>query len=470
MLWRKRGYVILVLSIVVLVLFLGGCGKKKDVAEEGTYSGEVYPENGLPKDKKVVLNIIYPEQGYGTEYYEEGIKSFEERFPNVKINARRIDGGTAAYFQILNSLIQANDDREMYDWYYSFQNTNTIIESGKVEIQDDLWERALYDSPNLKMKDVIFTNKKDFFHSDGHLYSIPKNISIVGLFFNKGQFREMGLNTRPTDWEEFIKICIKIKAKGIHPMVMAGKFPGYFDYGWGAIPYEIGGDEFRNAQYNYEPNIYLSEAYVTMLKRMEEFARKDFFHPGTVSFDHTQSQMEFLQGKAAMITNGTWIANEMKDVVPSDFDWGFMPFPGNNKGQKQVVLSRFGPDGFIWKNKPELNKKWAKEFNLWLLNLQLQKILAKNGAMPIRNDYPLTDDMQISPSLKVAMETIREKDIQVLYNAGQTARTIQNAEMAKGSIVKRSNMIAIVTKKKTAEQAAKEMNDQYMKGLRAEKE
>jgi len=456
------------LVILLIAALLGGCRKVSNLGEEVEIQGPVYEENGLPKNQKVVLRIIYPEQGYGTELFEKGIKSFEEKFPNVKFEVRYISGGIVSYNNIVQSLTQAGNDEEMFDWFYSFPDGSRMIASGKLENQDEIWEKTFYDKPDVKIIDGIIGEKRELFAPDGHSYSIPRELGIVGLFYNQGFFKELGLNERPADWYEFIDICEKIKASGIYPMVMAGKFPGYFEYGWGAIPYEIEGDHYWDAEYYKKPNLYLYKGYVTMLERLQEFTEKGYLHPGTISFDHTQSQMEFLQGKAAMITNGTWIAKEMEDVMPEGFEWGFMPFPGNEPGQQQVVLVHHGSTGFIWKNRPEINKKWAKEFNRWLLNLELQKIVAKNGAMPARKDFPEDFD-DLSPSLRAAMLTIREKNVRILNNR-IAAKTLTGAEAAKIGKVKRDCLVAVVSRKMDAATAARLTNEQYMKALAEQKD
>jgi N-acetylglucosamine transport system substrate-binding protein len=447
-----------------MMLFVGCGDKKRDVSEDAAYSGEVYPENGLPKNEKVVLRIIYPEQGYGSEFMEQGIKSFEEKFPNVKFEVRFVLAGSDSYNKIVKSLIQANDDKKMFDWFYQVPDVNRMVECGKLENQDDLWEKLFYDAPNIKISDGIYVEKRELFGLDGHCYAIPNHMAIVGLFYNRGLFKQLGLEERSANWNGFLELCKKIKATGIYPMVMAGKYPEYFQYGWGAIPYEIEGDHYWDAVYYAKSDLYLYKGYVTMLERLEDFTKRGYLHPGTVSFDHTQSQMEFLQGKAAMITNGAWIAKEMEEVIPKGFDWGFMPFPGNDPGQQQVILVSHGSNGYIWKNRPEINKKWAKEFNRWLLNLELQKIVARNGSMPVRKDFP-DSFSDFSPSLRAAIQTIKEKNIRVL-NRHARGKVLKGAEASKIAKIQRDCLVAIVTEKINADTAAKKTNRQYMKALR----
>lgn len=463
---RKRSYAVGVVILMALAFVFVGCGKKKEVAQEGEYSGEVYSENGLPKDEKVKLRFIYPVAGMGKEHFQYAVETFEKRFPNVKIDVRYIEAGLVAYRDIIRSLLQARDDKEMYDWLY--EADQKLVLDGYFEPQDELWERFFYDKPEFKLKDLIKVDQRELYSSDGHIYRLPSSLRITGVYYNKNQFLDFGVK-EPKNWPEFQEVCAKIKAQGVYPMVMAGKHAeNYFAFGWGTVPYAVGGKEYIDDTYYQKPNIYLANSFVVFLERLEEFAKNGYLHPGTASFDHTQSQMEFLQGKAAMITNGTWIANEMKDVAPKDFKWGFMPFPGNDPGGKRVLSAPSSGMGYIWKNKPTLVKQWVKEFNLWLFNLDVQLQSAKAGGIPSRSDFVeyFNKDVELSPSAKVAYNILNEPDILLVGNA--KARVISNSEMAKVHKKKGDCYIALISGQMNAVQAAKAINDQYMRGLELE--
>lgn len=461
---------IVMLLLVLVTLVFVGCGKKTDVAEDSTYSGEVYPENGLPKDKKVTLSAIFPVQGTGRDYFDYAIKTFEEKFPNVKITVRYIEGGIA-YAQVIQSLLKAADDKEMYDWAHNYGvSKNMLISQGKLEPQDEIWERTLYDRPDVKVKDVVMADKVEVFGPDRHMYIVPQSGSIYGIYFNKKMFRENGWNMQPRNWKEFISLCKSIKNKKIYPMVGAGKVPEYFRLCWGAIPYQVGGEDFRKAEYKLMPDVYKAPAFLMMFKRLEEFARRGYLHPGTISFDHTQSQMEFLQEQAAMIPVGAWVANEMRDVVPADFEWGFMALPGNEFNQQQVVLSSSGGNGNIWKSRPKLNKLWTKEFNLWMLNLDIQQKIGEGGAVPVRKDIVENKELvsKLSPSVIAAMDYIKKLDVKTI-NADVRERLVANPEMAKLPKARQDNIVEVISLKKSAEQAIKEINTLYMRGLESDK-
>ena len=47
--------------------------------------------------------------------------------------------------------------------------------------------------------------------------------------------------------------------------------------------------------------------------------------------NHTESQTEMMLGKAAFITNGTWMENEMQDAPREEgFEFAMAPIPTEN--------------------------------------------------------------------------------------------------------------------------------------------
>lgn len=467
---RRKWLSFLLISIAVLFI-LSGCGEKNKLSEGTTGTeGSVYEENGLPKDQKVNLSFLMPSQGLGQDYFMYAVKTFEKKFPNVKINVRWVEG-RPAYRNLLQSLLQSGSDEDMYDYFYGFESwTEQLIEQGKVESQKELWERNLYDNPNLKVKDTILADKRLVF-KNGDIFSLPEGLSVLGLFYNKKMFEQNGWNESPKNWDEFLKLCAEIKKAGTNPMVIPGKKPGYFTYTWGAIPFEIGGQKYVDDLYNLKPNIYISKPYITMLERLEEFVKNEYLHPGTISFDHTQAQMEFLQGKAAMVSSGCWIENEMKNVMPEDFEWGFMPFPGNDDGQKQVILTSESVPGYVWKNRPEINKKWSKEFKLWCLNLDVQREFMVAGLIPVRSDFKQEYKKGEKRSvISVVQNSIMNKQYLVQTNRPDfRVKQITNVEMAKLNNTINDGFVKIIAGKSSAKAVAKETNNQYMKGLAADK-
>jgi N-acetylglucosamine transport system substrate-binding protein len=130
--------------------------------------------------------------------------------------------------------------------------------------------------------------------------------------------------------------------------------------------------------------------------------KKGYFPQGIGALSHTQAQMQVMQGKSAMASTGSWVGNEMKEATPDGFEWGYMAVPFTNDPNATVWIQHGAIAGeLIWANKPDLNKKWAKEFLVWLWNMDVQEILAdKGGVLPARKDF--ADDPARANKLQAA--------------------------------------------------------------------
>jgi N-acetylglucosamine transport system substrate-binding protein len=60
-------------------------------------------------------------------------------------------------------------------------------------------------------------------------------------------------------------------------------------------------------------------------------ADNDYIMEGTAALSHTEAQAAWLEGKAAFIPCGTWLENEMKDLIPEGFEMVVDPSPSQTE-------------------------------------------------------------------------------------------------------------------------------------------
>lgn len=77
----------------------------------GTDTGEEVYENGLPKNEKVTLKYGFFQGGLGRDHADHAIKTFEEKYPNVKIEIT----ASPDIPSILSTKIAANNADDMFD-------------------------------------------------------------------------------------------------------------------------------------------------------------------------------------------------------------------------------------------------------------------------------------------------------------------------------------------------------------------
>ena len=133
--------------------------------------------------------------------------------------------------------------------------------------------------------------------------------------------------TYPKTWSEFVALCEEIKGSGVAPFGTTGVHPQYIkNFMFDQMLYKHDPDA-AIAIDNLEPDAWKSQAVTDVLTALYQLAEKDLFLSGWEALDHTQSQAEWLQGKAAFLPCGTWLQNEMGDLVPADFDMVVAPTP-----------------------------------------------------------------------------------------------------------------------------------------------
>ena len=140
--------------VIAMLLSFAACNgapatSQSSGASTGSTAGEVYPENGLPKDVEVTLKMCVNESGTGSEFKEKAVEQFMERFPNVTIEFTAMP----AAYTLIDTKIQAGDIDDMYD-IIEYDSPEQLIAAGKIEMVDDLWDRTPYDRDDVTMREL----------------------------------------------------------------------------------------------------------------------------------------------------------------------------------------------------------------------------------------------------------------------------------------------------------------------------
>ena len=108
------------------------------------------------------------------------------------------------------------------------------------------------------------------------------------------------------------------------------------------------------------PGIWNSPEALEAAKRIQYMRDQGYFAEGLVSMDHTTSQMEFVNGKVAMIACGSWLQNEMGDAWPEGFELGVIVDPtGATPDSEKFIQVNGTMMGFP---ADAANKEWIGEF------------------------------------------------------------------------------------------------------------
>lgn len=165
---------------------------------------------------------------------------------------------------------------------------------------------------------------------DGKIYASSSEGQLIGYFYNKDLFDQVGIKPAET-WDEFFSNCDKLLAAGITPLAMDTA-----DGAWcsqlllGAMIATSGdeGLEFMNTKY---PTDYNNEAVVSAMGKLQElFQSYTTLDANGGAYENAANN--FFSENVAMICNGPWMIGDFSDTSKTDegFDAkvGVATYPG----------------------------------------------------------------------------------------------------------------------------------------------
>jgi len=245
---------------------------------------------------------------------------FQAAHPDVKVNLS-LDHEIEA---ITTTRIAAGEWPDV--GYFAF---DASVERNR-ELLDitDIFDSDIPDRPGTKIRDYVLDGTLESTpcspYGDGRIYDAPFNASPTGLVYNKNLFETKGWKV-PTTWDEFFALGKELEKTENYVTVNGqrvkrslftyqGIYPGYLEMLVLPNIASAAGDAGIKNVYAYKPGSFSVPGVRQVLTNMAKIGREGYLMPGTAGLSHTQSQSDFLMGKALFIPCGDWIVNEMKDA------------------------------------------------------------------------------------------------------------------------------------------------------------
>jgi N-acetylglucosamine transport system substrate-binding protein len=269
----------------------------------------------------VEIEVAVFQGGFGLDFFEQCAREYEQLHPNVKI---RLWGHPHVWEQLMPRF-SAGKPPDL-SWPGWGMNLWELVFGGQLLPWDDYLQQNAYGSDR-KWVDTFNQSILSQQRYKGKAYILPHNIGAFGWYYNRKMFRENGWAV-PKTYEELLELCEKIKATHVAPVTFTGRYPQYAMQGM-FLPWAVsaGGIQvYRDAQ-NLVPGAWQHPAFLRAAQTIMDMKKRGYFQNGCIGMNHTESQMEFLVGRAAMIMCGTWFHSEMKNVMPADFEAEFMLCP-----------------------------------------------------------------------------------------------------------------------------------------------
>ena len=290
----------LMLASVLSVSCLVACGSK-----EGNKNQK---GSGDPKKD---IEIAYWNAGLGDQWLKDVIAAFEEEYPEYHVFYT-----ASASAATINSTIELEGNT--VDLYFTSERTDT---SWIEPLDDILEEKADGDSKPLIEK-LNANYLKNAQAADGHYYQLTYGGGVIGIVYNKDLFKKAGVTELPRTTNELAIVCDKLYSQGITPLCHFSP-EGYYSFFSDALIYQYDREAYTEDFYSCTDENGKSpskevftkkDGRYEVLKAYEKILTTEYVMEGSNSVDHVTAQTQFLNDMAAMMVNGSWVANEMQSV------------------------------------------------------------------------------------------------------------------------------------------------------------
>lgn len=257
------------------------------------------------------IEVAMQEGGEGLDIFHQIIASFQASHPGIKVDLE----ADPRVSDLLRVRILEKNFPEITNADFAIWN---LARAGDIyDLKPDLQKGGWGDS--------FLPGTLDRFSEGGKVFEVPLSYYVQSIYYNRDLFDRHGWAT-PRTWPEFLKLCETIKASGVAPMAFQGRYPYYAGLFIDGAYYQLAGSTAFVDQKNLVPGCYNNPAMVQALAWTQTLATK-YFQTGAMGMGHTEAQLQFFLGHAAMIPCGSWLKSEMTGKIPDGFRLGTFNVP-----------------------------------------------------------------------------------------------------------------------------------------------
>jgi raffinose/stachyose/melibiose transport system substrate-binding protein len=338
-----------ILSVALVASLLGGCSSNKN---SGTASGSSATVKPAKEAKLSLMVTTRPNTGKKDFYLDYVPQLVKEKFPNITITVDQLP--TDQYTSTIKMKMASGQGPDLFTWWANLQ-AKPLVDAGYVK-----------DLSSLPMLGNFYKDILDAYTFDGKPYAVPLGMSFLTTWYNKDLFKKANISKTPENWTEFLDDCQKLKDAGITPITMGDKQSFVVQFG----AYQMGASLIYADNKNFDKELlqgtkkFTDPKWVETIKRYQELYKRGYVVNGSLGLSQEQGRQLFVDGKAAMIFDGSFGYTQLTNKGAVDFERGIFPLPSNDAG-KQMVYNLTPANGLFVNAKSQEASAVNDVVNYW---------------------------------------------------------------------------------------------------------
>ncbi len=360
--------------------------------------------NPLKVKDDQALDVVIFKGGYGDDYAVNAEKIYSALFPKAKVGHQGIQ---RLGEQLQPRFVGGNPPDIIDNSGAGNLDQASLVADGQLTDLADLMEAPAFDSPGKKFKDTLIPNSQETGQYGGKQFSLEYAYTVYGVWYSSSAFKQKGLEY-PKTWDKMLAVCEDLKKAGQQsPWIYQGKYPYYMRAIIEQLAYKAGGVDVIRKIDNLEANAWRQPEVKSAVEAVYMLADKGYLYPGTEGLTHTESQAEWLKGKAAFLPCGNWLENESKGLIPNGFDMVVAPTPSLNASDKVPFegINAYAGENFIVPTKAK-NVAGGKELLRILFSKQGARFFSEN-TKALTVVLGSTDGLVLGPAFDSVLNAVK---------------------------------------------------------------
>lgn len=310
----KKKLLAVILSAVMAISLLAGCGSKSSGVQEITWM--------FWDDLSATSDLI-------SKGYAETIERFNKDYEG-KYHVTPITTNLEEYYTKLNALVAAGETPDVFICSPG-SNMDDYVKPGVAAALDQYLEADGSAWKKSFSSDAVFSGST----YDGKIYAIPLNIAAACVFYNTEMFANAGCDV-PTTYDELLACCEKLQAAGYTPITISAgtawclsMVAGYLCDRNGLVL-----DDVLTHKTDW-----MDAKVIKAGEQIQELSQ--YFQPTAAGDDNDIATAAFYNEEAAILIQGSWAIGQINGANPAfEEKCGVFAFPavtGGNSNPNRII-------------------------------------------------------------------------------------------------------------------------------------
>lgn len=317
----KKNLAMILVLVMVLSLF-AGCGQKR---EDGDNASTAQKNSVDTSTNVVTYYSLWTEAEPQATALKQIAESFEaETGIHVDITWVGRDVLTSAKNLILNGNSPDLIDHDCSELSAALLNSSEII----AEPVNDILDAEAYEGEG-SMRELFNSDHLEMYAVDGKNYFVPYSYITSGFYYNKTEWKEMGLEA-PGTWSEFIDCAKAFQAAGKPFLQVEGTQYDYSAYYYYLLTERVvGNGELLKAAQDPTGASWDNPGFLKAAELVYQLSQagENYFASGYSGNVWPAGQSDFALGGVGALLCGSWIPVELGSQVDEEWEWGYFPMP-----------------------------------------------------------------------------------------------------------------------------------------------